>query len=86
MAFKRQHKKVGGRKPGGKNKKTILLESMGITKLEDFKTICLTNIYFFLTHENDQLRYQATKEITKYVFAKVTDPYYDPDTEELPPY
>lgn len=87
MAFQRKHKKLGGRKPGTKNKKTLVAESIGITNIEGFRTMCLDNLYYFLSHSNDMIRYSATKEILKYIFPKCNYDYgFDPGSPEESPY
>lgn len=67
--FVNGHEKIGGRKTGTLNKKTLLLKNVGVDSLVDFKNLCYENLLYFLTHENDAIRLQATKEICKYLFS-----------------
>lgn len=68
MPFQKGHNKAGGRKKGGLNKKTIVLQDSGVNSMLDFKNLCYENLCYFLNHENDIVRFQATKEICKYLF------------------
>jgi hypothetical protein len=68
--FEKGKEKTGGRSKGGKNKRTLVTEAIGIKKLEDAKQLCFSNIEYFLTHKDDQLRLQATREILKYLFVQ----------------
>lgn len=45
------------------NKKTVILQEAGLEKLGLFETP-----KYFLDHENDIVRFHATKEISKYLF------------------
>lgn len=67
--FEKKHKKVGGRKPGTKNKRTIIKDRLGINSIEALKQICLENWHNLLTSRNDQIKLIATKEISRYLFA-----------------
>jgi hypothetical protein len=62
--FKSGHKKFAGRQRGTLNKKTVILQEAGLEKLRLFETP-----KYFLDHENDIVRFHATKEISKYLFA-----------------
>lgn len=66
--FTKGKQKTGGRAKGGKNKKTVVTEALSIEKLQDLTDITLININYYLSHGNDSIRFQATKEIMKYLF------------------
>jgi hypothetical protein len=88
MAFQKGHSKAGGRSKGSKNKRTILIESVGLENLEQFKGICLDAYSYFLDHPDDHIRFMALKEISKYIFPIVKDNGFNDKNypEELEPY
>jgi hypothetical protein len=67
--FKSGHKKFAGRQRGTLNKKTMILKAAGINSISDFKNMCYESLEYFLNHESEIVRFQATKEISKYLFA-----------------
>lgn len=87
-SFKSGHKKFAGREKGGLNKKTMILKEAGINSILDFKNMTCENLLYFLNHENDIVRFQATKEISKYIFPIAKDNGFNDKSypEELEPY
>ncbi len=81
--FEKQHKKVGGRKPGTKNKRTIIKDALGINSIEALKQICLENWHNLLTSSNYQIKFIATKEISKYLFAGKRETPFSLTEDEL---
>jgi hypothetical protein len=71
--FKKGMTRTGGRLPGVKNKRTLIKEAIGFSNMEDAKQICLKNFEYFLNHKDDMIRLQATKEVSKYLFATKKD-------------
>lgn len=57
-----------GRKKGTPNKKTVMLQKCGLTKIGDLEAITLKNWKEFLESKNAQIRLIATKEVSKYIF------------------
>lgn len=62
--FKQGKQKTGGRKPGSKNKKTILFQG----KIEECGNEALSVMLELLKDKNKHYRYLASKEIMKYTF------------------
>ena len=87
-SFKNGHKKFAGRQKETLNKKTMILKEAGINSILDFKNMTYENLLYFLNHENDIVRFQATKEISKYIFPIAKDNGFNDKSypEELEPY
>lgn len=47
----------------------MILKEAGIHSISDFKNMCYESLQYFLNHESEIVRFQATKEISKYLFA-----------------
>lgn len=62
--FKQGKQKTGGRKPGVKNKKTVLFEG----KIEECGAEALTVMVQLLTDKNKHYRFLASKELLKYIY------------------
>lgn len=67
--FEKGHKKIAGRKKGTKDKVTIVKETFGIKTIEELKDSVLENWREYLSHNNDNYKLTATKEVSKYLFA-----------------
>lgn len=81
--FDKKHKKVGGRKAGTKNKRTIIKDTLGINSIEALKQICLDNWYSLLTNPNYQIKLIATKEVSKYLFSSKRESPYSLSESEI---
>lgn len=81
--FDKKHKKVGGRKAGTKNKRTIIRDTLGINSIEALKQICLDNWLNLLHDSNIQIKLIATKEISKYLFTGKRETPYSLTENEL---
>jgi hypothetical protein len=71
MTFIKGMKKFGGIKKGGKHKKTLLREKLGLETIKDinqFSEILLENWHSFITSPDGNIRLIATKELSKFVF------------------
>ena len=71
MPFKKGRTKSGGIKKGGKHKKTILKEKLGIEtveKIDQLAPTAINNLVEFLSSDDNNVRLAATKEILKYLF------------------
>ena len=71
MPFQKGKKKTGGIKKGGKHKKTILKEKLGIDtveKIDQFEPKLISNWDEFLNDKNKNMRFIATRDLSKLVF------------------
>ena len=81
--FDKKHKKVGGRKAGTKNKRTIIKDTLGINSIEELKQVCLDNWLNLLHNSNIQIKLIATKEISKYLFSSKRESPYSLSESEI---
>lgn len=71
MPFKKGKEKTGGINKGQKHKKTLLREKLGVKtvkKIDEFAEILISNWFEFLSSEDGNIRFQTTKELSKFVF------------------
>ena len=71
MPFEKGKKKTGGIKKGGKHKKTILKQKLGIetiNKIDQFEPKLIENWNEFLNSDDKNVRFISTRDLSKLVF------------------
>ena len=71
MPYQKGKKKTWGIKKGGKHKKTILKEKLGletINKIDQFEPKLIENWNEFLNSDDKNVRFISTRDLSKLVF------------------